>query len=490
MFDSIDNATDSEVFESIGRYETNDIGINQVAVELSSNPKEVREILNQYDIEVRERSIDEIVQEVANCFDSDEDEDLSGEYYWNNSDQKTVSNGVSEMIERASINFDEFPISEVVLRRKIRDMIWESKTEDGETADVFESKLDDLPRRLGTQDWPKFKIVFPLNIIYHSVDRPDEYEVLNEKIEALTDSEWDSFSSEAFESEQRAADESEAIGDFNDLERLLSDSPNSLDRGDQTHWIFETEAIDQRYAIDRCQKILTFIMGRINFALTRNRSEGDQMNSSTWNTRWMKLRDPFIYLIFKGDDYFNYFYSTDPSPRKPITLSAHKARRYEEYLDVVPELNKTLNSQEEQIISGINSFQDAVTSSRRRDIFLNYWRAIENLTLSSRDHSTGDIAERSRTVATTSSGIREPEVVDKRNRLVHEPERTEITTDDTNLLKDRMEELILKYIDKRNDWSHSDFEFFFSNGNKSQNSLEQMERNRERELELIGEIGE
>ena len=59
MFDSIDNATDSEVFESIGRYETNDIDINQVAVELSSNPREVREILNQYDIEVRERSIDE-----------------------------------------------------------------------------------------------------------------------------------------------------------------------------------------------------------------------------------------------------------------------------------------------------------------------------------------------------------------------------------------------------------------------------------------------
>ena len=306
----------------------------------------------------------------------------------------------------------------------------------------------------------------------------------------MTDSEWDSFSSEAFESEQRAADESEAIGDFNDLEQLLSDSPNSLDRGDQTHWAFETEAIDQRYAIDRCQEILTFIMGRINFALTRNRSEGGQLNSSTWNTRWMKLRDPFIYLVFKNGDYYNHFYSTDPSPRKPITLSAHQARRYEEYLDVVPELNKDLNSQEEKIVSGINSFQDSVTSSRRRDVFLNHWRAIENLTLSSRNHSTGDIAERSRTVATTNSGMREPEVVDKRNRLVHEPERTEITTDDTNLLKDRMEELILKYIDKRNDWSRSDFEFFFRNGNKSQNSLDQMERNGRRELELIDEMGE
>lgn len=488
MFDNIENATDSEVFESIGRYATNEISINQVAIELSSNPKKIREIITSNGIEVRERSTSNIVEEVADCFDPIDDNSDDTEYSWSDSDQMTVSKGVSEILERAHINFDEFPISESYLRREIRDLIWEAKVDEDDTSDAFSSMMDDLPQYLGSQDWPEYKIVFPLNIQYRDVDRPDEYEVLNESVVALSSDEWENFSEEACNAEQRAADESDAVGAYNKIERLLSDSPNKLDRGDQTHWMFQTEGIDARYAIDECEDILTYMMGRINFALTGDRIEGGQFNSSTWNTRWMKLRDPFIYLVFKNGDYYDYFYSTDPSPRKPITLSAHKARYYESNIDEIPELNKDLNSLEEKIVSGIYSFQDAVSSSDREDIFLNHWRGIENLTLSSRNHSTGDIAERARTTAMTESGVRESEVVDKRNKLVHESERTEITTEDTNILKLMMEGLLLKYVEKRDDWNRSDFEFFFDHGNRSDDSFEQIADNRRRELELIDEI--
>ena len=75
----------------------------------------------------------------------------------------------------------------------------------------------------------------------------------------------------------------------------------------------------------------------------------------------------------------------------------------------------------------------------------------------------------------------------KRNALVHEGD-VELTTDETNMVKVLLEDLIMKYVEKGGDWEQQDFLFFFEHGQKSEKKLDQMVDKRNRELELIEEI--
>jgi hypothetical protein len=489
MFEEIDTVTDAEVFQTLGRYITGKISVAESAIELSVDPETVRNILNRHDIEVRERSRHEIVEEVADCFISAEDDPMmDNDYQFDYEDRLVVEGGVSDIIEQINVDTDQFRITEGRLRREIKDFLWEAKTDDGDTNDVFWSRMDDIYRYLGTQDRSKYNIVFPLNVLYSDVDRPDEYRVLNETIHALSSDEWISCCFMAYEHEQQKADESDAIGSRNDLEHRFENSPNELGRPDQTYWMMEIEALEAEYALRRCVDVLQFLLGRINFAVTSNRTEGGQMNSSVWNTRWMDLRQPFVYLVFEDNEYSYYSYSTDPTPRRPIKLSAHKARQYRNHLDDVPPLNTDRNSMEDHLVKALYSFQDAVTSTYAEDAFLNYWQGLERLTLTSKTDTTSTVIKRARTVESTATGARESEVAEKRNKLVHEGDSVEITTDDTNILKLMLDGLIREYVEKSSDWGYEEFVFFFEHGSKSDAALDQLEQQRETEIDLIDEM--
>ncbi|KZN23041.1 hypothetical protein A4G99_16105 [Haladaptatus sp. R4] len=485
MFDKIKTATDSEVHEVLGHYMTKDISLIEAAIELSAAPETLREILDYHDIDVREPTKEELVQDAAECLEPSKHGDG---YQYSSTDEGQLEETVSAIIERINVELDQFQLSEGGLRRQIKGAIWEAKTGDGDTADVFWSEMDDIHRYLGTQDRSTYNIVFPLNVIYDDIEHPDEYRVLGETVEALTDDVWETCSNWAYDCEKEKAEKSDVIGDRNKLEEWFKDSPNQLDRGGQTYWMVEIEALDNEYATDRCIAVLRFLLGRINFALSRNQLEGMQMNSSIWNTRWMDLRLPFVYLIFEDNKYSHFSYSRDPTPRKSVKLFGHKADRYDNYLDDIPPLSDNRDTMENRLVKAVHSFQDAVTDTEAEDAFLNYWRAAESLTLTSETDTTSTVVQRARTVARTSNVVSQSKICEKRNKLVHEGESVEITTDDTNTVKDMVEALIILYVNKSSDWSHDDFLFFFEHGDKSDAALGHLKEERLSNIDMIEEI--
>ena len=212
------------------------------------------------------------------------------------------------------------------------------------------------------------------------------------------------------------------------------------------------------------------------------------MNSDVWSTRWMKIRQPFIYFVFEDSKYSHYSYSTDPTPRRSLTLSAHKASRYNAHLGDIPELDEDLNDLEQQLVSGVYSFQDAVTSTDRENAFLSYWQALETLTFTKPGDSTSTIVERASVPLGTTNFLRQSEVAEKRNKLVHTADPVEITKEDTNTLKIMLEKIIRVHVDKLDNWDKSQFIFYYKNGNKSMNALDQKEDHNVDHIKWINQI--
>lgn len=489
MFEDVDTVTETEGCEVLGRYLDEELSLNEAAVQLSVTPKVFRNLLEGYDITVRERSREEIVETAADCFiDYREDDDFEGDYGFDYSGDLTVQESVSEIIDIANLRNDDFGVTEHSLRRAVRQAIWEAKIDSGEISDVFWSNIDKIKKNLGTRSDSKFNIVFPLNLRYKDVPKPSEYQVLGQTIHSITPAEWGLVCWEADRVEQEKADSSDVIGRKNDLRQRFKNSPNDLNRPDQTYWMMEYETVEGEYALGRCTDVLEYLLGRINFALSSGQMEGMQMNSDVWSTRWMTIRQPFVYFVFENNKYSYYSYSTDPTPRRSLALSAHKASRYNAHLGDIPELGEDLNDLKRRVVSGVCSFQDAVTSTDRENAFLSYWQALETLTFTKPGDSTSTIVERASVPLGTTNFLRQSEVAEKRNKLVHTADTVEITKEDTNTLKIMLEKVIRAHVDSLDNWDERQFIFYYKNGNKSMNALDQKEKYNLEQIKWINQI--
>lgn len=485
MFPEITAVTDEEVFEELGKYVTGERSLVEMAIAVSAEPEMVRGILERHGLEVREPSKDDLAERAAACLQPKKDGDG---YQYSHEDKTELEDAVTAILERANIDHEQFGLSESGLRREVMDLLWEAKQNPGQTATGFWNRMDEIHRVLGTRDRTTYSIVFPLNLVFKGVERSDEFQVLGETVEAITDEDWTTCCEWAYDEEEERAAQSNAVNKQNRLERQFEGSPNQLDRGGQSYWMVEVEALDRRFALGTCISTLQFLLGRINYALTRNRLEGEQFNSSVWNTRWMDLRLPFVYLVFADNEYSSFFHSRDPTPRRSVVLHGHKATRYKSNLEEIPRLRADLNEMESRLVKAVSSFQDGVTNTDREDMFLHFWRGAEWLTLTSETDTTSTVVQRARTVARTSNVASQSVVRYKRNKLVHEGESVEITTDDTNTVKDMLEELIALYVERAGDWSHDQFLFFFENADKSDDALDHLQQVRETDIEMIEKI--
>lgn len=481
--------TEIEGCEILGRYLDKEISLTEAAIQLSVTPNVFRDLLEDYDIEVRERSQREIVEEAADYFIDDRDNDgLDSEYVFSYRGNLVVQEAVSEIIERINLQNDVFRVTESTLRRAVKDALWDAKLDSGDTNDVFWSQTDDIKRDLGTMDFSAFNIVFPLNLLYYDVSKPSKYEVLGEEIYSISSDDWEAICWEADRLEQKQADNSDVENDRNTLKRTFDTSPNDLDRPDQTYWMMEYEAVDGEYALNRCTDALEYLLGRINFSLATGQLEGMQFNSEVWNTRWMDLRLPFVYFIFKNNDYSYFSYSTDPTPREPLTLSACKADRYKAHFGDLPKLSGDPSNMEQRLVSGMYSFQNAATSTGKEDAFLKYWQALETLTFTEPADSTRTVVERASVPLGTTNFLRQSEVAEKRNKLVHTADPVEITSEDTNTLKTMLEKVIRAHVDKLSNWGKEEFVFYYENGNKSLSALDQKEEQNLEQIKWIDRI--
>lgn len=390
------------------------------------------------------------------------------------------------LMEEVDLDPLEYRISETTFRVEFRDFLNDIKNKDDPGTYFVENK-GELHRRIGTQDLKQYTIGFPLNLKFNARRKRDRFESLGHEIERVSRNQWLSEFKEVAEEKEQEENQQHTNDSFSDfMERV----PNDFSFHNNTFWKFELEARDEQFAVDRLEKLLGYLLGRINAAAYENQAEGWTTGSrSVWKSGWSDLRHPFIYIVFKEGEYSQFYYEEDISPRKKFKVMSHRTRLFDIHFDKFPDIEYPLNSQEERFVETVRRFQSAITESSREDSFLEYWRGIETLTLTTENEGMDAVIRRAEAPNEAADQdffrYRLKRVREKRNLLVHDGVDVSITRQDQNLLKTVLESLIWIYCENFDNWTEDDFRFVLENVGDEEGNLEESRDDLARKTELL-----
>lgn len=426
-------------------------------------------------------SLSELVNMAVDCIDPDsENWRVSG--FENTRRFERLMPILMEEIDLDSI---EYRISESNFRVELRDFLNDIKQED-EPGAYFLKNTGELHRRIGTKEQKQYTIGFPLNLKFNPRRKQDSYESLGHEIERISRGQWLSEFKEVAEEIERDENHQHEDDPFTDF---MEQVPNDFSHHNYTFWKFELEARDEQFAVDRLEKLLGYLLGRINAAAHVNQTEGWSTSRSIWPSGWCDLRHPFMYIVFEDDDFSQFYYEEDISPRNRFKVMNHRTRLFDIYFDKFPELEYPLEPLEERLVETVRRFQSAITEPNREDSFLEYWRGIEALTLTTETEGMDTVIRRAEAPIETSDQdffrYRLKRTREKRNLLVHDGVDVSVTKQDQNLLKVVLENLIWMYCENFGAWSEDDFRFVLENVGHSEGDLEKSREGLVRKTELL-----
>lgn len=221
-------------------------------------------------------------------------------------------------------------------------------------------------------------------------------------------------------------------------------------------------------------------------------------SNGPWPYRWSELRPPFIYFVFKegihlgfykNEIYETYFYSKDPTFRDEVRVNNFRVERAEDILEMLPNFPETTNTVDQILIDGLTRYQRALAEPDDHEAFLNYWRGIETMTLKDKSERMDEIPKRAKALFEPD----DPDIFEYRlsrvkllrNELVHTGHNPQIQDEDLKLLKTVLEELMLLFVEFRDEWSLNDFNFVLNEGGSDSDELDEMKAERHREIYLI-----
>lgn len=395
---------------------------------------------------------------------------------------------VEKLDEEGRLTPQEYYISEQGIRGEIREFLNDIKHED-EPDRYFEQNIGELHKQFGTTATTEYTIGFPLNFRFRPQRKQDTFSALGHEIERMGRDEW---LSEFKESAEEAKEEdSQGHGDdrFTDF---MEQVPNDFSWTNHTFWKFEMEARDEQFVIDRLERVLDYLLGKINIAAHAGTQESFSSSPSVWPSGWSDLRHPFIYIVFEEDTYSQFYYDTDISPRNKFQVHSTRTSRYDIAIDNFPDIAYPLESLEERFVETVRRFQAAITEPDREASFLEYWRGVESLTLTGEDNGMDTVIRRAEAPLEHSDHTffryRLKRARDKRNKLVHDGVDISVTRHDQNLLKSILEELIWLYCENLDRWDKGDFRFYLENVGQELGMLAETQQDFERKTELLGEI--
>lgn len=435
-----------------------------------------------------EFSIPELVDMAVACIDKEADDwRISG------SDNTTRFRHlmpilIEKLAEDSQLSAHEYNISEQGLRGELRSFLNDIKHED-EPGRYFEQNIGDLHQQLGTTEPTQYTIGFPLNLRLRSQRQQDTFRSLGHKIERMGRNEWLSEFKERAETAEQEDDQGHGDDRFTDF---MEQVPNDFSWANNTFWKFELDARDEQFVIDRLERVLGYLLGKINVAAYAGSQEGFSSSPSVWQSGWSDLRHPFIYIVFEEDLYSQFYYETDISPRDKFRVHSARASMFDISIDNFPGVEYPLDSLEERFVETVRRFQAAITEADREESFLEYWRGIEALTLTGDDEGMDTVIRRAEAPLEhtdhTFFRYRLKRARYKRNQLVHDGVDISVTRHDQNLLKRILEELIWLYCGNLDRWDADDFRFYLENVGQEPGMLAETKQNFERKTELIGDI--
>lgn len=394
-----------------------------------------------------EYSDTELVDLAVDCIEKDtESAKISG-----SENMQIFEWSIPQIFKRYEIDNGEYKISETSLNSEIRDFLNDIKNEEN-PGKYFKSNLDAFIGQIRSIPDSEFTIAFPLNLQFAKGRTQDEFNALGHRIQRISRDQWLEDYRDDCEREEKA--NHDKPGD-NPFTSFMNEVPNDFNQK-YTYWFFEIEAKDQKFAVDRLEKILEYLLGKINISAHANQKEGLSSNSSPWPSGWSDLKLPFIYLVFEDGNYSEFFYDTDISVRKSFSIhSAHRSK-YDHYFDLIPTFTHPLTDVEATFVETLRRFQSAISTASREDSFLDYWRGIESLTLTDEtDDMTVVINRASAPIKHKRPKLfnyRLEQAREKRNNLVHDGIDITVNKRDQNLLKTVLESLVWVYAANIQEW--------------------------------------
>lgn len=230
----------------------------------------------------------ELVAMAVDCIDKDTDQwRTSGNRF-----QKIMPLLIEELKSEGVLNPTEYYLSDKGFRIELRDFLNEIKFEDN-PADYFMQNIGDLRQEIGTRETKSFIIGFPLNLKLRQQYSQDTYQSLGHKIEQLSRNKW---LSEFRDTAIQGGETDQRQGD-NQFIQFMQEVPNEFSSRNFTYWKFEITARDKEFAVDRLERVLGYLLGKINVAGHAGLTEGTSTSSSVWQTGWSDLRHPFVYIV-------------------------------------------------------------------------------------------------------------------------------------------------------------------------------------------------
>ncbi|MFD1570411.1 HEPN domain-containing protein [Halorubrum laminariae] len=427
--------------------------------------------------------IAELVDLIVECFDEESDSaKISG-----SENVRRFEQLMPILVERIEEDLIEYNISSNHTQSELREFLdgLKPKADPGE---YFPENFEEFKQQIRAIKSEDYTIAFPLNLNFSPGRKREELTALGYRIERVPRREWISQFEEVAE---EAEEEKHQRPSDDPLSSFMAESPNEF-RRNYTYWKFNIEARDQNFAIDQLEIVLEYLLGKLNFAAHSGTTEGISIDNSFWPSGWSDLKLPFIYFVFEGDEYTQFYYSEDFTPRDKFSVHSIRRSQFDRYLDEFPEPEQPYNDIEETFVNAVRTFQTAISEPSREDSFLEYWRCAEQLTLADEDDDMKTVIQRAAAPLEHENPqlfqFRLQRARKKRNKLVHEGPDVSIDKEDQNRLKSVLDHLIDLYIEKFDDWDTKDFEFYLDNVGVDAGNLKQKRSELFDQIEILEEV--
>ena len=383
------------------------------------------------------------------------------------------------ILDGLDLSPDDFRISIDRLESEFSTFVLEAAQAKKEPSLYIEENLDDFRTQLYDDDLEEYHIAFPLNYRQSACHLiPDSITIEDIEFNRQRRKYWQS----TYLPREDESEKKEKLNNF------LSKSPNKIDHSQFTYWDCSYRARDQRYAVYRTTEVLEILLGLLNYSMWFGRAQQYQNSNEPWPKRWAQLREPFIYLLHSDEAFLGHYWPNDATLRKPTQPHSAYEERFTSKFELIPTFENEYPL-DGRLLNAIRAFQAAITNTTHREAFFEFWRGIEILSLVGKDERMDQVVARATALLnwedTEIANIRTQRVQQKRNQYVHEGNGIRITTSDRNLLKLFLEKLIELYIDKRDEWSHSEMKFMLSEFTTNEAKIDQLVDNRKSEVALL-----
>ncbi|PTD94486.1 hypothetical protein C9439_02125 [archaeon SCG-AAA382B04] len=367
------------------------------------------------------------------------------------------------LLDKSSFNLDKFRISDDIFKQKLNDILYEAK-QDESPLNRFKEEINKLRKEIGQNGFSEFTILFPLNLEFSETLDPEDFSVMGHEIQFIPFQNRDKYFSD--------------VQEYDDFCEFIEKCPNNIKFNSDNIWKFEFKAYNRGYALEKLEKLLKLLLGKINYSIYFNTLYPWKFDKNVHPKRWSDLRLPFIYFIFEEGNYSNFLYNEDVTLRKDVKISSIKEEKYKEHYPNLSSLSYD-GDIEKKIISAFRAFQNGISEYRVEKAFLEFWRGLENLTFVDEGSFTSDVVNRAKSIIEHKDPFFEDsldKLVDKRNDLVHEGLDVGISRRDLEMTKLLLEILIDFSIQFKDDLDKEEMSIFLKESlSKESNEVRSIE---------------